>query len=571
MIRRRLWISLVGIVLVSIALLAINLVSGNEPVLGLDLQGGISVVLSAEDDATADDLDSIRDLIREELEDRGIAEPDVRVEGENVIVDLPGVRDQREALDAVDVAGIVQLRPLMSPCVAPVEEPVPTTEATPTESTSPDATGTTTATPSGLRSPAAADTSAPPSSEPSASSTPESAAPESSTPGSSEPGPTTTTVPPLGPVGPNPVTTYPPTPYGPPPPPTDQTITDLPTADGLTCTVGPVQLGPSGESGGELFARGSASATLDPAQGWIVTASLTEEGLGTFNQLAAACSTGQQTCPGGAIAIVLDGTIQSAPRVTQSTFPREISISGQGAGAFSESEARDLARVLDRGAFPVQVQTESVQTVSPTLGKDSLRAAIFAALVGVVLVLAGLAYFYRRLILVVIAGLVVWGMLIYSAAAIISQTTNYALSLAGVTGIIVAVGITVDSYVVYFERLKEEVRHGRTVRNSAARSFKATWRTIVAADLVSLIAAGVLFGLSVGSVRGFALYLGVTTVCDLIVCWFFTRPAVLLLADSGWLDEGDTFGLENYESRPLPTPAAPAVAGHSSETSHDVR
>ena len=198
----------------------------------------------------------------------------------------------------------------------------------------------------------------------------------------------------------------------------------------------------------------------------------------------------------------------------------------------------------------MQVQTESVQTVSPTLGEDSLRAAIFAALVGVVLVLLGLMYFYRRLIVVVIAGLAVWAMLLYSAAAIISQTTNYALSLAGVTGIIVAIGITVDSYVVYFERLKEEVRHGRTVRNSALRSFKATWRTIVAADLVSLIAAGVLFALSVGSVRGFALYLGVTTVCDLIVCWFFTRPAVLLLADTGWLDEGDTFGLQNYEAAP---------------------
>ena len=114
MIRRRLWISLVGIVTVTIVLLAVNLIAGNEPVLGLDLQGGISVVLSAEEGATADDLDGIRDLIRDELEDRGIAEPDVRVEGENVIVDLPGVRDQREALDAVDVAGIVQLRPLMS-------------------------------------------------------------------------------------------------------------------------------------------------------------------------------------------------------------------------------------------------------------------------------------------------------------------------------------------------------------------------------------------------------------------------------------------------------------------------
>jgi preprotein translocase subunit SecD len=557
MIRRRLWISLVGIVTVTIALLAVNLIGDNEPVLGLDLQGGISVVLSAEEGATAEDLDGIRDLIRGELEERGIAEPDVRIEGENVIVDLPGVRDQREALEAVDVAGIVQLRPLMQQCTPPVEETVTTTESTvtetsspqetapgttPPESSEPDVTGTTTATPSGFRT-GAGDTSVPATSEPTDSTTPASTEPTES----SDPGPATTTEPPLGPVGANPVTTYPPTPYGPPPPPTDETVTTLPTADGLTCVVGPVELGPTGQSGGQLFARGSASAVLDPAQGWIVTADLTPEGNGTFNQLASACYTQQQNCPVGAIAIVLDGVVQSAPAVREPSFPQTVSISGQGAGAFSESEARSLARVLDRGAFPVQVRTESVQTVSPTLGEDSLRAAIFAGLVGLVLVLLGLMYFYRRLIVVVMAGLAVWALLIYSAAAIISETTNYALSLAGVTGIIVAVGITVDSYVVFFERLKEEVRHGRTVRNSALRSFKATWRTIVAADLVSLIAAAVLFGLSVGSVRGFALYLGITTVCDVIVCWFFTRPAVLLLADSGWLDEGDTFGLKDYE------------------------
>jgi preprotein translocase subunit SecD len=565
MIRRRLWISLVGIVIVSIALLAVNLISDNKPVLGLDLQGGISVVLSAEESATAEDLDGIRDLIRDELEGRGIAEPDVRVEGENVIVDLPGVRDQRDALEAVDVTGIVQLRPLMSPCTPPVEETSTTvdspasessapdttpSESTASDSTQPGATGTPTATPSGLRTPAAADTSTPATSEP-GSTLPTSGASGSSEPtATSEPGPTTTTQPPLGPVGPNPVTTYPPTPYGPPPPPTDQTVTEVVSKDGLTCVVGPVELGPSGQTGGQLFARGSASAVLDQAQGWIVTADLTTDGRGTFNQLASACFTRQQNCPIGQLAIVLDGVVQSAPQVEAASYPNTITISGQGAGAFSESEARSLARVLDRGAFPVQVRTESVQTVSPTLGEDSVRAAVFAALVGIVLVLLGLGYFYRRLIVVVIAGLVVWALLIYSAAAIISQTTNYALSLAGVTGIIVAIGITVDSYVVYFERLKEEVRHGRTVRNSAGRSFKATWRTIIAADLVSLIAAAVLFALSVGSVRGFALYLGVTTVCDLIVCWFFTRPAVLLLADTGWLDEGDTFGLHDYEALP---------------------
>jgi preprotein translocase subunit SecD len=557
MIRRRLWISLVGIIAVAIVLLAANLLGNNQPVLGLDLQGGVSVVLSTEEGATAADLAVIRDLIRDELEGRGIAEPDVRVEGNNVIVDLPGVRDQRDALSAVDVAGIVQLRPVMQACAPPLEETPSSSlpeSSVPAAETSAPAPESTESSPSGFRRAANSDTSIPDTTTPGSSTPDTTAASDGSTPiassaptDSSEPGPTTTTEPPLGPVGANPVNTYPPTPYGPPPPPADDSTIPLQTREGWSCVVGPVERGAGGESGGQLFARGSASAQLDPTQGWVVNVNLTDEGRGTFNQIASACFTNQQNCPLGQLAIVLDDVIQSAPAVQQASFPNQITISGEGASAFSEGEARSLARVLDRGAFPVQVRTESVQTVSPTLGDDSLQAAIFAALLGVVLVLLGLMYFYRRLIVVVLAGLAVWGLLIYSASAIISQTTNYALSLAGVTGIIVAVGITVDSYVVYFERLKEEVRHGRTVRNSAVRSFKATWRTIIAADFVSLIAAAVLFGLSVGSVRGFALYLGVTTVCDVIVCWFFTRPAVVLLADSGWLDEGDTFGMKDYE------------------------
>ena len=231
--------------------------------------------------------------------------------------------------------------------------------------------------------------------------------------------------------------------------------------------------------------------------------------------------------------------MQSAPVVQEAFFPGEVSISGN----FAEEEARSLARVLNRGAFPVDVEVRRVETVSPTLGQDSMRAAVFAGLVGVVAVLALLAVFYRRLTLLVFLGLCVWGMLIYSISAIISQTTNFALTLAGVTGIVVSIGITVDSYVIYFERLKDDVVHGRTLRNSAARSFKATWRTILAANLVAFIAAAVLFVLSVGAVRGFALYLGVTTICDVIVLYFFTRPAVILLADTGRLDRRDTFGL----------------------------
>jgi preprotein translocase subunit SecD len=120
----------------------------------------------------------------------------------------------------------------------------------------------------------------------------------------------------------------------------------------------------------------------------------------------------------------------------------------------------------------------------------------------------------------------------------VSRATNYALTLAGATGIIVAIGVTVDTYVVFFERLKDEVRHGRTIRNAAPRSFNATWRTIVSADLVSLMASLILFWLSVGSVKGFALYLGLTTVADLLVFYFYTRPAVFLLSRTSWFDKG---------------------------------
>ena len=172
-----------------------------------------------------------------------------------------------------------------------------------------------------------------------------------------------------------------------------------------------------------------------------------------------------------------------------------------------------------------------------------MRASIFAGLAGIAPAACSLLIvFYRRLTLLIAAGMIVWGMLIYSVAVLISQTTNYALTLAGVTGIVVSIGMTVDSYVVYFERMKDEVLHGRTFKNSAARSFTSTWRTILAANLVSFIAAAVLFVLSVGSVRGFALYLGVTTICDVIVLWFFTRPAVILLAATGRLDRHDQFG-----------------------------
>jgi preprotein translocase subunit SecD len=471
--RRRLWASLIGCVVVVVGAFAYNVATDNTPVLGLDLQGGVSVILAPTEDASSEDLVVIRDLIRDELERRGIAEPDVRVQGDTIVVDLPGVRDQDEALSAVDVSGVVELRPVLnfSDC-QPAEAPAPAPTV------------------SGFRR-----------------STPD---PDS---------------------GGDPAT---PVPVNPSTPGAEL----LPTREGSALCVGPAQ------ATGEVFSRGSAQTTAD--QGWGVSVDLRGDGQALWNNLAAQCYNTTPTCPStqpgvrGQIAIVLDGVVVSSPQVNQTNFTDGVAISG----SFTRSEADALASVLNRGAFPVEVEAQEARTVSASAGADSLNAAIIAGLIGLALVLAFLVFYYRQLALVIISGLIVWALAVFSAASFVSSWTNYALSLAGITGIIVAIGVTVDSYVVFFERMKDEIRNGRTLKNAAPRSFKVTWRTIWSADLISIIGAAILFWLSVGSVRGFALYLGITTLCDLFVCYFFTRPAVLLLARSDFMIGKKAFGLE---------------------------
>ena len=507
--KRRLWTSLIGVVLIVIITLGYNIATSNTPILGLDLQGGVSVILAPTESATADELTVIRDQIRSELERQGIAEPDVRVQGSTIVVDLPGVRDQQEALSAVDVSGVVELRPVLNPqsCQTGEEAPLPvgpviggaTDGSIPTDASVPavgsvptDVTGSQ---PQGLRRPQA----------------PTDTIPTDTTPT----GTTPTDSVPTDTIAPAPVNAPLPT------QPTESGAVLLPTRDGSAECLGPVQ------GTGEVFERGSAESTLDPAEGWGVSVGLRGgEGRDTWNSLASQCFSLAPTCPTQRLAIVLDSVVQSAPSVNEPNFTDSVSITG----SFEQADADELASVLNRGAFPVEVEAQEARTVSPSAGSDSLSAAIIAGLLGLALVLVFLVAYYRWLALVIVGGITVWAGMVFSVASFVSGWTNYALSLAGVTGIIVAIGVTVDSYVVFFERIKDELRNGRTIKNAAPRSFKMTWRTIWSADVISLIAAGILFSLSVGSVRGFALYLGITTICDLLVCYFFTRPAVLLLA-----------------------------------------
>ena len=512
---RRLWISLIGIVAATAALLIGNQIAGNEPVLGLDLQGGASVVLEPTEQADRDELQTVADLVRDAVDSLGIAEPDVRVEGSTIVVDLPGVDDQQEALALVNVSGEVSLHPVLG-CVEQ----------------QPDATGDTTppATPAGWRqSPAT------PGTDPAttASTNPPAATPPASTgPGTTVPAATTTTTPFFV------ATTVAPEPSYPITNP-DGTLL-MQTRDGGVC-----QVGPSGGSG-QVFSRKSASALIIEG-GWGVETDLSGSGTAAWNALAGECFARSGSCPSGQLAIALDDEIQSAPVVRAPSFLDTVSITGD----FSEDQARDLASVINRGAYPFDVQPQTVQGVSASSGKEALDAVLIAGGIGIALVLVFMLLYYRSLALVILAGLVLSGAILYGIISLLSAQRNLTLTIAGSAGIIVSVGVTVDSYVVFFERLKDEVRHGRSLRNSAARGFRDSWRTIVNANVAALIGALVLFWLSVGSVRGFAFFLAVSTGIDMVVAYFFTRPAVVLLARSGRVGAHKVLGVHTARQ---PTP-----------------
>jgi preprotein translocase subunit SecD len=190
-----------------------------------------------------------------------------------------------------------------------------------------------------------------------------------------------------------------------------------------------------------------------------------------------------------------------------------------------------------------------VQTVSASLGQDSLKAGVVSGIIGLLLVVIFMLVYYRRIGLVVPAGLCVTGALLWSIVSWLGETRGLALTLAGITGIIVSIGVTVDSYVVYFERLKDDVRLGRTLRSSAEKSFKGAYRTILAADGASLIGALLLYWLTVGSVRGFAFFLALSTLLDMFVSFFFTRPAVILLSRRKAFAGTDVLGVHQGEAK----------------------
>ena len=505
--KRRLFASLIGIVLVAAVAIGFTIGTGDQPSLGLDLQGGASITLQPEGEYDAIALDVAVEIIRSRVDAIGVAEPEIIRQGDTVVVNLPGVKDQQRALDIVGRTGDLQLRPVLQQGSI---DPTAGTDAAGTQTPT-----TPTTTPVGTSVPS-----------------------ETTVPDEGGPGESRGARPMVDTTVPSTDTTV---------PATDATTTSaLPDGsevllgrDGSAYLVGPVA------ATGLVF-ENNASANIQGSN-WSVVVQLRGGAAGEdiWNALTSRCYSRDNTCPTAQIAIVLDGEVISAPVVQEPVFSGgEVQITGD----FTEQDARDLAKVLEFGAVPVKFEVSQVQTVSPTLGSDSLRAAIISGLVGLALVFLLMLAYYRFVAVIVFVGLAVSISLQFSIITYLSKSNGLALSLSGIAGIIVSIGIAVDSYIVFFERLKDELASGRTLRNSAQRSFEGAWRTVLAADTVSFLAAAVLWWLTVGSVRGFAFFLGLATLADVVIVWFFTRPAMLLLARSKFMSTRSMLGIKQSKT-----------------------
>jgi preprotein translocase subunit SecD len=476
--RRSLWISLLSVVAIAVIALSATLAASWSPKLGLDLDGGLSVVYQTHRPVTSAQLSTITTIINDRV-NAGTTGATVDSQGKNEIsVSIPGEKNTQQVLATLGNTAQLFFRPAL--CYAPA--------FTVAKGTTP--------TPGPL-----------PTCAPSSALTSTSLAINTSTGQATTSPPADTqfaTYKSTSPLNDNK---------------NDTVILPGSTANGCypRCV-----LGPAGMTG---TAVKSATAQVTNGQ-WAVNLNLTGPGASEWDTLA-----GKQFH--AIIGIDLDGQIITAP-ITQPSQQTPTSFAGQVqiSGSFTENEAKTLATDFTYGALPVKLDRLTVQTVSPSLGKSSLKAGLISGLAGLALVMLYIIFYYRLLGLVVLAGLIVTAALLWATIAFMGESLNTTINLAGIIGLIVSIGITVDSYIVYFERLKDETRSGRTIRTSVDRGFASAFRTVLAADAVSLLAAVILYLISVGDVKGFALFLGISTVFDIFITYFFTRPFVVLLGQS---------------------------------------
>ncbi|MCX0242821.1 protein translocase subunit SecD [Streptomyces drozdowiczii] len=280
-------------------------------------------------------------------------------------------------------------------------------------------------------------------------------------------------------------------------------------------------LGPAEVSGTEVK---TAKAAFDQQRGmWIVQMEFSGKGSKQFQAITKKLSTQQE--PQNQFAIALDGEVVSAPRVSE-----QLSGSAEISGSFNQQSAEALANQLSYGALPLSFKEQSVTTVTAALGGEQLKAGLIAGAIGLALVVVYLVAYYRGLAFIALLSLLVSGILSYTIMSLLGPAIGFALNLPAVCGAIVAIGITADSFIVYFERVRDEIREGRTLRPAVERGWPRARRTILVSDFVSFLAAAVLFVVTVGKVQGFAFTLGLTTLLDVVVVFFFTKPLMTIMA-----------------------------------------
>ncbi|SFR76670.1 preprotein translocase subunit SecD [Agromyces sp. CF514] len=500
---RKAWRSLTWLGVIIVGLFAINaagVIWGGgswTPKLALDLEGGTQIILEPQlesgQTATQEQLDQAVSIIRQRVDASGVAEPEINTEGSNVVVRIPGELDDQtrariESSAKLELRAVLLSDAATNQAISPTDDPAATEPAEELSST--------------------------PTAEPTDGSDPSWVTPalqeEFDTFDCSTLDDAETNVAPA-----------------------DEPLVTCDQSRTVKYLLGPVEA--SGENivdatNGQVQTQTGASTGQ-----WAVNIQFDDQGTKDFASVSTRLYGLSGQTPRDQFAFVLDGAVLTAPSMNGAITDGRPQITGN----FTQESSKALADQLKFGALPLSFSVQSSETISPTLGTSQLQAGLLAGLIGLILVVIYTLFQYRALGSVTIASLVIAGVITYLMITILSWREGYRLSLAGIAGLIVAIGFTADSFIVYFERVRDELRDGRPLVGAVEAGWKRAFRTVLASKGVNLLAAVVLFVLAVGSVKGFAYTLGLTTIIDVVVVILFTHPMLQLLAQTKFFSSGN--------------------------------
>ncbi|MER6102305.1 protein translocase subunit SecD [Streptomyces sp. NPDC001832] len=526
-----------ALALILIAMVALTggmfLAGQTAPRLGIDLAGGTSITLEAQSEPGQEaainktNMDTAVQIMERRVNGLGVSEAEVQTQGDrNIIVNIPKGTDSAQAREQVGTTAKLYFRPVLTVAPGtPTPEPSASSSGKPSPSASPSsadngkasATPSVSATTQGRAVTGALKTDSSPTPKASATTTAD-ATPSAS---AADQAAAAKLQKQFAELDCSNKASRAKAAQGAKP--TDMVVACSSEGDAKYV------LGPAEVSGTEVD---NAKAGFDQQRGmWIVNMEFTKKGSKQFQAVTEKLSAQQP--PQNQFAIALDGEVVSAPQVNST-----LSGSAEISGSFTQQSAEDLANVLSYGALPLSFKEQSVTTVTPALGGDQLQAGLIAGAIGLALVVIYLVAYYRGLALIALLSLMVSGILTYTIMSLLGPAIGFALNLPAVCGAIVAIGITADSFIVYFERIRDEIRDGRTLRPAVARAWPRARRTILVSDFVSFLAAAVLFVVTVGKVQGFAFTLGLTTLLDVVVVFLFTKPVMTLLARRKFFSSG---------------------------------